>query len=62
MIYGLRTHDFIENGPAATAIQARLAHSTRGWRALNSDHRLAAVETALRPANDFLDDDYPIAL
>jgi hypothetical protein len=62
MIYGLRTRDFIENGPAATAIEARSAHSTRGWRALNSDHRLAAVETALRPANDFLDDDFPIAL
>lgn len=62
MIYGLRTRDFIENGPAATAMAASLVHSTRGWRALNSDRRLAAVETALRPANDFLDDDYPIAL
>ena len=62
MIYGLRTRDFIENGPAATAIEARSAHSTRSWRALNSDNRLAAVETALKPANDFLDDDFPIAL
>jgi hypothetical protein len=63
MPYDLAITDFIENGPAAMSIRARSAHSTaRVWRALNHDHRLAAVETALRPANDFLDDNYPLAL
>ena len=63
MPYDLAISNFIENGPAAMAIQARYARSTaRVWRALDHDHRLAAVETALRPANDFLDDDFPVAL
>ena len=62
MPYDLAVNEFIENGPAAMAVRARSAHSTaRVWRALDHDHRLAAVETALRPDNDFLDD-YPIAL
>ena len=63
MPYDLAIKDFIENGPAAMSIRVRSARSTaRVWRALDHDHRLAAVETALRPANDFLDDDFPIAL
>ena len=63
MAYDLAVNEYIENGPAAMAIRARSAHSTaRVWRALDHDHRLAAVETALRPANDFELDDYPIAL
>lgn len=63
MPYDLAINEFIENGPAAMAIRARSARSTtRVWRSLSSELRLAAVETALRPANDFLDDDYPIAL
>jgi hypothetical protein len=64
MPYDLALNAFIENGPAAMAIRARSAHSTaRVWRALDPDLRMAVVETALRPANDFeLDDNYPIAL
>jgi hypothetical protein len=63
MPYDLAIENFVENGPAAMSIRARSARSTaRVWRALDSDLRMAAVETALRPANDFLDDDYPVAL
>ena len=63
MPYDLAISDYIENGPAAMSIRARSGRSTaRIWRALNHEHRLAAVESALRPANDFLGDDYPIAL
>ena len=62
MIYGLRSHDFIENGPAATAIEARSIHSTRSWRALGANRRLDLVERAMRPANDVHIDDFPIAL
>lgn len=63
MPYDLAINDYIENGPAAMSIKMRSARSTaRIWRALDHDHRLTAVETALRPANDILDDDFPIAL
>lgn len=62
MIYGLRTHDFIENGPAATALEARSTHSTRSWRVLSASRRFEIVERAMRPANDIHIDDYPIAL
>jgi hypothetical protein len=63
MTYDLGIHEFIENGPAATAIRARSSHSTaRFWRALDADVRLAAVERAMKPANDTRIDDFPIAL
>jgi hypothetical protein len=63
MTYDLGIHEFIENGPAAMAIRARSSRSAvRFWRALDPDHRLAAVEGALRPANDVELNDYPIAL
>jgi hypothetical protein len=63
MTYDLGIHEFIENGPAAMAIRARSTRSTaRFWRALDPDHRLAAVEGAMQPANDVELDDYPIAL
>ena len=63
MTYDLGIHEFVENGPAAMAIRARSTRTTaRFWRALDPDHRLAAVEGAMRPANDTRIDDYPIAL
>lgn len=63
MPYDLAISEFIENGPAVMSIRTRAAQSTsRFWRSLDSDRRMAAVETALRPANDFLDDDFPVAL
>ena len=63
MPYDLGVNEYIENGPAAMVLRAQSAHSTaRVWRALDHDHRLAAVETALKPANDIGIDEYPIAL
>jgi hypothetical protein len=62
MTYGLSTHLFIENGPASQALRVRASYSTaRSWRALNPDRRLAAIERALAPANDPIDD-YATAL
>jgi hypothetical protein len=63
MAYALERQMFIENGPTALASDVSAARrSTRwiGWRGLDADHRFAAVETALRAANDRVD--YPIAL
>ena len=58
MTYGLSTHLFIENGPASHPLRVRASHSrARSWRALNSDRRLAAIEQALDPANEPIDDD-----
>jgi hypothetical protein len=62
MTYGHSTRAFIEDGPAAQAIQAQASRSTaRFWRALDADRRLELIEQALKPANDFIDD-FPIAL
>ena len=62
MIYGLSTRVFIEDGPAAQAINAQAARTTaRSWRALDADRRLALIEHALKPANDLIDA-YPLAL
>ena len=62
MTYGLTTGAFIENGPAATAIDAQASHSTaRLWRALDAERRLKLVDCALKPANDLIDA-YPLAL
>jgi hypothetical protein len=47
---------FIENGPAAQAMKVQSRHSTaRSWRALNPDSRRAAIDRALKPANDSTD-------
>jgi len=62
MTYGLSTRAFIEHGPAAQAIRARpLRSAARSWRALDEERRLALIERALKPANDFIDA-YPLAL
>ena len=62
MTYGLSTRAFIEHGPAAQAIEAQPMRSTaRSWRALDEERRLALIERALKPANDFIDA-YPLAL
>jgi hypothetical protein len=65
MAYGLSPALFVENGPtiqAATALARR--STTRTWRSLDQDRRLALVERALSPdpANDDSPDDFPIAL
>jgi hypothetical protein len=53
---------FIEDGPAAQALKVQSGHSTaRVWRALNPDRRLAAIDRALKPAND-VTDACPLAL
>ena len=62
MTYGLSPRVFIEDGPAAQAMEVQSKRSTaRSWRALDSDARLAAIERALTPANDLIDA-YPLAL
>jgi hypothetical protein len=62
MTYGLGTRVLIENGPAVQAIQAQpLRLAARSWRALDEERRLALIESALKPANDFIDA-YPLAL
>jgi hypothetical protein len=53
---------FIEDGPAVRAIEVKASYSTaRSWRALDPELRLAAVERALKPANDLIDA-FPLAL
>lgn len=62
MTYGLSTRALIEDGPAVQPIEAQKLRSTaRSWRALDEERRLALIERALRPANDFIDA-YPLAL
>ena len=62
MTYGLSPRVFIEDGPAVRAIEVKASHSTaRSWRALDADRRLAAIERALKPANDLIDA-FPLAL
>ncbi|HEU5481870.1 MAG TPA: hypothetical protein VFU80_02090 [Sphingomicrobium sp.] len=65
MTYALDRGLFIEHGPAIQAANAAATrHSARmiGWRRLDADHRLDAIERALKsPANDFIDS-YPVAL
>jgi len=62
MAYGLSTRAFIENGPAEQVAKLESIRSTaRSWRALSESCRLAAIEQALRAANDRLDE-FPIAL
>lgn len=65
MTYGLNAGLFVDDGPAVQAARAAAARpSTRfiGWRRLDSEHRLAAVEDAMKtPANDLIDG-FPLAL
>ena len=62
MAYGHSSIAFIENGPAEQVAKAEALRSTaRTWSALSTARRLAAVELALRPANDRIDS-FPIAL
>ena len=65
MSYGLNPRLFVENGPAIHAAGALARSSSmafRAWRGLDGERRLAAVEQALRPANDDGPDGYPLAL
>lgn len=65
MAYGIDPLLFVEDGPAIQAAKAAAAHRSARfgrWRVLDSDHRLEAVEQALKtPANDRLNH-LPIAL
>jgi hypothetical protein len=65
MTYGLDAGMFVEDGPAVLAAKASTARpSTRfiPWRRLDFEHRLAAVEGAMKvPANDLIDG-FPLAL
>ena len=64
MTYGLSSRLFVENGPAVTAADTQSPRSSavyRAWRGLNPERRIAIVERALKPANDFIDE-YPLAL
>lgn len=65
MTYSLDRGLFVENGPAeqaTIAAEARPAVRFLPWRQLDADHRLRAVEDALKtPANDTVDG-LPLAL
>jgi hypothetical protein len=62
MTYGHSTRAFIEDGAAVRAIEIQGSRSTaRSWRALDPECRLAVVESALKPANDLIDE-FPLAL
>lgn len=64
MAYGLSPQLFVENGPAVTAAEAQSPRTStvyRAWRGLPPERRLAVVESALKPANDLIDE-YPLAL
>lgn len=63
MIYGLSTVAFTEDDAAVRAERLRRSRSTaRAWTILDRERRLAAIERALRPANDDCLDDFPLAL
>ncbi|MBV9529319.1 hypothetical protein [Sphingomonas sp.] len=62
MTFGLSPRLFIEDGPAIQSALLQAQRSTaRSWRILDADHRYAAIESVLRPANDGIDE-LPIAL
>lgn len=62
MAYGLSTRARFGNDPAEQAPKAgAIRVMARSWRDLNATRRLAAVEQALRAANDHVDG-YPVAL
>ena len=65
MTYGLDAGSFVDDGLAVQAARASAARpSTRfiPWRRLDSEHRLAAVEDAMKvPVNDLIDG-FPLAL
>lgn len=65
MTYGLSPRLSVEDQAdvhAESVAAARNSARFRGWRILNEEKRLAAVDLALKsPANDFVDD-LPLAL
>ncbi len=64
MAYGLNPRLFVENGPTLTAAANESPRSStvhRAWRVLDRERRFAIVESALKPANDLIDE-YPLAL
>jgi len=64
MAYGLNPQLFVENGPAVTAALGQSPRSStvyRAWSRLDQERRFAIVESALKPANDFIDE-FPLAL
>lgn len=62
MAYGLSTRAFVEGGPVEQVAKAQSLRSTaRSWQALSERCRLAAVEQALRAANN-APDGFPLAL
>jgi hypothetical protein len=63
MAYGLSSRAFTENGPTTEQIAKldSIDSTARSWRTLSETCRLAAIEQALRAANDCIDE-YPIAL
>ena len=62
MAYGLNSAAYIENGPSEQLARLKASRSTaRTWRVLTEARRLAAIECALSPANDCIDE-YPPAL
>jgi hypothetical protein len=62
MTYGLSPRAFVEDGPEVQAMKVRSTRSTaRSWRVLDAESRMAAIERALKPANDLIDA-YPLAL
>jgi hypothetical protein len=62
MAYGLSTRAFIEGGPVEQVAKVETIRSrARSWTTLSDSCRLAAIEQALRAANDRIDG-YPFAL
>ena len=62
MTYGLGTRAFGEDSLGSKAAIANVRRPIgRSWKALDEARRLALVERALNPANDFYDA-FPLAL
>jgi hypothetical protein len=62
MTYGHSPRAFIEDGPVELVAKADSLRSTaRSWHALDDAHRLELIETALKAANDRIDE-FPLAL
>ena len=62
MTYGLSTRAFSEDGLHSNAANPDSTRSTaKSWKGLDEARRLALVERALNPANDFFDA-FPVAI
>jgi len=62
MTYGLGTRAFSEDGLHSNASDPNSTRSTaKSWKGLDEARRLALIERALNPANDFFDA-LPLAL